>query len=139
MSLLFSKGIMNILTYIFGNINNYFITFIIIIIIEYLTSIINLAISKSITKSLIIEPFIKYFYYFILIIIANVLDIMLSTGNEEIKTCLVFFYMSLEIMIILNNSSKMGIPIPKKLVRIVKILNDDNKKEMNQDENKYKK
>lgn len=120
--------LVSIFIYLFGSMDKFFITFLVLVLIEYTTSTLNLIMSKSFSLIKITLPFIKYFYYLILIIVAHFLDTTMLSGEEGIRTGLICFYMSIELLIILNNSSAIGIPIPNKLSKVVEILNDDNKK-----------
>lgn len=58
-----------VLSFLFGTIDNFLIAFIAVLLVEYITSTVNLIINKSVNLKKLFYPFIKYFYYFILIIL----------------------------------------------------------------------
>lgn len=62
---------------------------------------------------------------FFLVGIANVLDQhILQTGNV-LRTTVIFFYLSNEGISIVENTTFVGLPVPKKIRQILKQLKDD--------------
>ena len=65
---------------------------------------------------------------FLLIIIANTIDTFLIQSGESLRTIALWFYIYYECIIILDNSKKLGLPIPEKLINFVHgILNQSRK------------
>ena len=65
---------------------------------------------------------------FLLIIITNTIDTFLIQSGESLRTIALWFYMYYECVIILDNSKKLGLPIPEKLINFVHgILNQSRK------------
>ena len=56
---------------------------------------------------------------FLLIGIANTIDTFLIRSGESLRTIGLWFYISYECIIILDNSKKLGLPLPEKLVNYV--------------------
>ncbi len=120
-----TTNINNILVILFGSLDKYFIAFIVILVIEYIMSITNLFLKSKPKIKDILQPLIKYFYYFLLVIVSHFLDNAMLDGVENIKSGLLLFYISLELIVILNNAKLIGIPVPQKLTKVVDILNTD--------------
>lgn len=56
---------------------------------------------------------------FLLIGIANTIDSFLIENGESLRAITLWFYISYECIIILENSTKLGLPIPEKLINFV--------------------
>lgn len=71
---------------------------------------------------------------FILVGIANILDVdIIGTGNI-LRTAVIFFYLSNEGISILENSAHLGLPIPKKLKDILEQLHKRSEETENKEE-----
>lgn len=68
---------------------------------------------------------------FVVIIIANMLDMAVSPGMPIVKTSVILFYTSLEMISILENLGQMGVKMPpviKEYLAVLKKKEEDSKK-----------
>ena len=60
---------------------------------------------------------------FILVGVAHLIDLFILQEGTAIRTAVIFFYLANEGISILENSSKLGLPIPKKLKKVLAQIN----------------
>ena len=70
-------------------------------------------------------PVILFSSIFILVAAAHIIDYRILESGSAIRTAVIFFYISNEGISILENSAKIGLPIPKKLKDILYQLNKE--------------
>lgn len=107
---------------LFGGLIGMIITLLIITFLELLTSIINLAIKKKLTALYCLKRLIKCLYILIFVLLSGLLDKYLLSGTNDLCLSVVMFYICIELLIIINNASNMGVPIPKKLRDALNLL-----------------
>ncbi len=89
-------------------------------ILEYITSTISELINKSISeKTGLIVRFNKL-YIFSLFIIAKIIDEKVIGGGDTIKTAVLITLLANESINIIDNIARAGLPIPKKIMDILK-------------------
>ena len=61
---------------------------------------------------------------FLLVGIANILDVQVIGSGSVLRTAIIFFYISNEGVSLLENAGRLGLPIPEKLKDILTQLHD---------------
>ena len=61
---------------------------------------------------------------FLLVGIANILDVQVIGSGSVLRTAVIFFYLSNEGVSLLENAGHLGLPIPEKLKEILEQLHD---------------
>ena len=61
---------------------------------------------------------------FLLVGIANVLDVQVIGTGSVLRTAVIFFYLSNEGISLLENAGRLGLPIPAKLKLVLEQLHD---------------
>ena len=61
---------------------------------------------------------------FILVGIANVVDVNVIGDGSILRTAVIFFYLSNEGVSLLENAAHLGLPIPEKLKEVLEQLHD---------------
>ena len=64
-----------------------------------------------------------------LVAVGHILDTHILGGGAVCRSAVIGFYIANEGISILENSAKLGLPLPKKLIAVLKQLKDDNDKE----------
>ena len=84
-------------------------------------------VQKRLSSEIGFKGIAKKVTIFLLVAIANMIDInIIKTGNAA-RTAVVFFYISNEGISILENAALIGLPIPKKLkAMLLQINKEDN-------------
>ena len=65
---------------------------------------------------------------FLLVGIANILDVQVIGTGSVLRTAVVFFYISNEGISFLENAGHLGLPIPEKMKDVLKQLHDRSEK-----------
>ena len=118
--------------FFYGDINVLVITALSFIVIDYITGVL-VAISKHKLNSAIgFKGIAKKCWILIMIGVGNLLDNALNL-NGVIKTLVCTFYIANEGISILENGGKLGIPIPQKVLRVLKTLKERADKEEEED------
>lgn len=71
---------------------------------------------------------------FLMVRIANILDVHVIGTGSVLRTAVIFFYISNEGISLLENASHLGLPVPKKVKDVLEQLHDraeDEEKEEN--------
>lgn len=61
---------------------------------------------------------------FLLVGIANVLDVNVVGSGSVLRTAVIFFYISNEGVSLLENAAHLGLPIPEKMKAVLEQLHD---------------
>lgn len=99
------------------------------IIVDYVTGIFCAIAEKKLSSEIGFKGIVKKVLIFILVGMANAVDVFVLKGDEQlIRTAVIFFYLSNEGISILENVSRIGLPIPDKLKEILNQIRDRNSK-----------
>ena len=61
---------------------------------------------------------------FLLVGMANIIDVAVIGNGSVLRTAVVFFYISNEGVSLLENAGHLGLPVPKKMLEVLEQLND---------------
>ena len=70
---------------------------------------------------------------FLLVGIANIIDIRVLGQEGVLRTAVIFFYISNEGLSLIENAGHLGLPIPSKLRTVLEQLHNREEKENNED------
>ena len=97
-----------------GNLDGFLTTLIMFVIADYITGLCSAFIQKKISSKVGFKGIIKKICIFIVVAIANTLDVNLLE-IPMLRTAVIFFYISNEGISIIENLSFLGVPVPEKL------------------------
>lgn len=125
------------LGYYLGGIDGLLIALIVFVVTDYITGLMCAAIDKKLSSSVGFKGIFRKVLIFILVGIANILDIQIIGTGNILRTAVIFFYLSNEGVSLLENSAHLGLPIPKKLKEILEQLHkrSEDEEEDENDEN----
>jgi toxin secretion/phage lysis holin len=84
-------------------------------VIDYLTGIMCAALDHKLCSAIGFRGICRKVLMFMLVGVANVLDVQIIGTGCMLRTAVLFFYISNEGISILENSAQIGLPIPKKM------------------------
>lgn len=93
--------------------------------IDYMTGVMVGIIEKKLSSSVGFRGIFKKVLIFIFVGIGHTIDFYVLKNGSAVRTAIIFFYLSNEGLSILENSSKIGLPIPNSLKNIFKDLNKE--------------
>lgn len=100
------------------------------VIIDYLTGIMASIVEQKLSSEIGFKGILKKVSIFMLVALGHIIDSKLLGSGTALRTAIIFFYTSNEGISILENASRMGLPIPKKVKAVLEQL----KKEGDEDE-----
>lgn len=94
-------------------------------VIDIVTGLIKSAKELKLSSNLAFEGFLKKATIMIVIIIANLLDILTSASVPVFRTMAVFFYIGMEGLSIFENVKRIGLPLPKAMSQYINELSKE--------------
>ena len=94
---------------------------------DYVTGIMCAIGKKELSSSVGFKGIARKIIIFSLVGVANILDVYILGHVGVLRAAVIFFYLSNEGISILENTSKLGLPVPEKLQNILQQLNKEEK------------
>ena len=85
------------------------------VVIDYVTGVFLAFEKKEISSEVGFHGICKKVLIFILVGVANILDVYVIQTGAILRTATIFFYLANEGISILENASALGLPVPKKI------------------------
>lgn len=98
-----------------GPVNGLLIALIVFVITDYVTGFASAIVRKELSSSVGFKGLARKILIFLIVGIANVLDVYVLGANAVLRTAVILFYMCNEGLSIIENAGEIGLPIPKKL------------------------
>jgi toxin secretion/phage lysis holin len=106
------------LGFMLGGVDAFLYTLIAFVAIDYISGVLVAICEKKVSSKIGARGISKKIMLFALIAVANLIDCNL-TNTSVLRTATIFFYMSNELISILENADKLGLPVPEKLRNIL--------------------
>ena len=94
------------------------------VIADYFTGVISAINNKKLSSDIGFEGISKKICIFILVAIANIVDVNILNSGAAVRTAVIFFYLSNEGISVLENAVKLGLPVPEKLRNVLLKMNE---------------
>lgn len=101
------------------------------VVIDYITGVMCTIADKSLSSEVGFKGICRKVLIFLLVGIANVLDVQIIGTGSVLRTAVIFFYISNEGVSILENAARLGLPVPEKIKVVLEQLHDRSAKEEN--------
>lgn len=88
---------------------------IIFVFVDYLTGVFCAINEKKLSSEIGFKGILQKMLIFLLVIVANIVDSRIIGEDRLLRTAVIFFYLSNEGISILENSARLGLPVPDKL------------------------
>lgn len=111
--------------FIFGKLNGLLIALIIFMTIDFITGLISASINHELKSKKSWVGIARKGVILMIVAIGNMLDVHILGNGSTVRTMIIGFYLANEGISILENAGKIGIPLPKKLRKILEELNKD--------------
>ena len=116
-----------------GGCDGLLVALVIFVIIDYITGFMCAIVDHRLSSEVGFRGICKKVVIFLLVGIAQILDVNVIKTGSILRTAVLFFYLSNEGVSILENAAHLGLPIPEKLKTILEQLHDRADKEANND------
>ena len=109
---------------LFGELDGILYALLVFIIIDYLTGIFAAVVEKQLSSSIGFRGIFKKIAILFLVSLGHLIDTAIIKQGGTIRTMVILFYLSNEGLSILENTVRIGLPIPEKLQAILKQINE---------------
>lgn len=94
------------------------------VVIDYITGVMCAVSDHTLSSEVGFRGICRKVLIFLLVGIANILDVHVIGTGSVLRTAIIFFYISNEGVSLLENAGHLGLPIPQKLKDILAQLHD---------------
>ncbi len=97
-------------------------------VVDYITGVMCAIADKRLTSKVGFKGICRKVLMFLLVGVANILDVQVIGTGSMLRTAIIFFYISNEGVSLLENSAQLGLPIPQKMKDVLEQLHDRSEK-----------
>lgn len=112
------------LGWFFGGLDGFLYALIAFVAADYVTGVLCAIVNKQLSSEVGFKGIFKKVLIFILVGIALIIDTQLIGQGAVLRTAVIFFYCSNEGVSILENATRLGLPVPAKLKAVLEQLKD---------------
>ena len=94
------------------------------VVIDYITGVMYAIADKNLSSEVGFKGICRKVLIFMLVGIANVLDVQVIGTGSVLRTAVIFFYISNEGVSLLENAAHLGLPVPEKIKTVLEQLHD---------------
>ncbi len=94
------------------------------VVIDYITGVMCAINDHSLSSEVGFRGICKKVLIFLLVGIANVLDVNIIGTGSVLRTAVIFFYISNEGVSLLENAAHLGLPVPEKIKLVLEQLHN---------------
>ena len=117
-------GIGGWLGYFLGGCDGLLYALIAFVVIDYITGVMCAISNHTLSSEVGFKGICRKVLIFLLVGIANILDIYVIGSGSALRTAVIFFYISNEGVSLLENAAHLGLPIPEKIKTVLEQLHD---------------
>ena len=112
-----------------GGLDGFLYALVAFVVLDYITGVMLAVLEKKLASEIGAKGIFKKVLIFTLVGIGHIIDSHIIGDGSVIRTAVIFFYLSNEGISILENTSKIGLPIPQKLKDVLEQLHHRDDKE----------
>lgn len=120
------------LGYFLGGCDGLIFALLLFVAIDYITGVMCAVSDKKLSSEVGFKGICRKVLIFMLVGIANIIDMQIIKSGSVIRTAVIFFYLSNEGLSLIENAAHLGLPVPDKLKAVLEQLHD---KERGENEN----
>lgn len=117
------------LGYFLGGCDGLFYALLVFVAVDYVTGVMCAINDKTLSSEVGFRGICRKVLIFILVGIANILDVQVIGAGSVLRTAIIFFYISNEGISLLENAGRLELPIPEKLKLVLEQLHNESEKE----------
>lgn len=112
------------LGYFLGGYDGLLYALVIFMAVDYITGVMCAINDQKLSSSVGFRGICRKVLILILVGIANILDVQVIGTGAVLRTAVIFFYLSNEGISLLENTARLGLPIPEKLKLVLEQIHD---------------
>lgn len=117
------------LGYFLGGCDGLLIALVVFVVVDYLTGVMCAIADHKLSSAVGFKGICRKVLIFLLVGIANILDVQVIGSGSVLRTAVIFFYISNEGVSLVENAAHLGLPVPDKLKEVLEQLHDRDGKE----------
>lgn len=117
------------LGYFLGGCDGLFYALLVFVAVDYVTGVMCAINDKTLSSEVGFRGICRKVLIFILVGIANILDVQVIGTGSVLRTAIIFFYISNEGVSLLENAAHLGLPVPQKIKAVLEQLHDRSESE----------
>lgn len=117
------------LSWLFGDLSGMFYALVAFVVIDYITGVIAAAVQQELNSTIGFKGIAKKVFIFLIVGLAHIIDAYILGDGDVIRTAAIFFYLSNEGLSIIENSVRIGLPVPKTLKDALERLSEEDEDE----------
>ncbi len=117
------------LGYFLGGCDGLLIALVVFVVVDYLTGVMCAIADRKLSSAVGFKGICRKVLIFLLVGIANILDVQVIRSGSVLRTAVIFFYISNEGVSLVENAAHLGLPVPDKLKDVLEQLHDRDGKE----------
>lgn len=119
------------LGYFIGGCDGLLIALVVFVAVDYVTGVMCAISDKKLSSEVGFKGICRKVLIFLLVGIANIVDVQVIGTGSVLRTAVIFFYLSNEGVSLLENAAHLGLPVPEKIKTVLEQLHDRAEKEEN--------
>lgn len=112
------------LGYFLGGCDGLLIALVVFVVVDYLTGVMCAIADHKLSSAVGFKGICRKVLIFLLVGIANILDVQVIGSGSVLRTAVIFFYISNEGVSLVENAAHLGLPVPDKLKDVLEQLHD---------------
>ena len=97
---------------------------IVFVAVDYITGVMCAVIDRKLSSAVGFKGIFRKVLIFLLVGIANIIDVQVVGTGAVLRTAVIFFYISNEGVSLLENAGHLGLPIPERVKTVLEQLHD---------------
>ena len=112
------------LGYFLGSCDGLLVALVVFAAVDYITGVMCAVADKKLSSEVGFKGICRKVLIFLLVGIANILDVQVIGTGSVLRTAVIFFYISNEGVSLLENAAHLGLPIPEQMKAVLEQLHD---------------
>ena len=112
------------LGYYLGGCDGLLLALVAFAVADYLTGVMCAVSDRKLSSNVGFKGICRKVLIFLLVGIANILDVHVIGTGSVLRTAVIFFYISNEGVSLLENAAHLGLPVPEKIKTVLEQLHD---------------
>lgn len=117
------------LGYFLGGCDGLLIALVMFVVMDYISGVMCAIADKNLSSEVGFKGICRKVLIFLLVGIANILDVQVIGTGSILRTAVIFFYISNEGVSLLENAAHLGLPVPEKIKIVLEQLHDRSESE----------
>ena len=122
------------LGYFLGGCDGLLFALLAFVVVDYITGVMCAISDQKLSSEVGFRGICRKVLIFLLVGIANILDVQVIGEGCILRTAVIFFYVSNEGVSILENAARLGLPVPEKMKAVLEQLHSKGDKEIEKED-----